>query len=306
VLSFFGCNSPNNTSSSDFLLSDVVKLDVTSQDMFYTDVKVGVPGTWISIKAGTFFMGSPKTEKCRSSDEAQHKVILTHNFEIQSTEVTAEQFYSIMGYKPSSSPLCISKCPVNNISWHMALSYCNALSSKMGIKACYVCDGTGTNVECKETVATKGKGIYSCLGYRLLTEAEWEYTYRAGTISAFYSGPISVCSGPDANADRIGWYKANSNSKSHMVTLKKPNAWGLYDMAGNLWEWCHDLYQKDLGLLEQTDPVGVGSLFRVLHGGSWFYNTHTLRGAHRNKHDPIVRILDVGFRCARTMNSNSF
>jgi len=245
-------------------------------------------------------MGSPKSDTCRYSNEPEQiSVTLTHKFEMQTMEVTQDQFFSVMGYRPSNFSSCGGTCPVEQVSWHEAVAYCNALSGKVGLTACYACSGSKENVTCKETTATTGKGIYTCKGFRLPTEAEWEYAYRATTTTAFYNGGIVACSGTDGNAGKIGWYSANSGSTTHPVGKKDPNKWGLYDMAGNVWEWCHDGYQSDLGSSALTDPVFSGSS-RVLRGGSCFNNPLFLRAANRDSSSPTYRFNYFGFRCSRT------
>ncbi len=119
-----------------------------------------------------------------------------------------------------------------------------------GFNACYSCVGTAEDTRCVVTPGLEDEKIYSCEGYRLPTEAEWEYAYRAGTNTDFYSGPRTA-SGPDPNADSIAWYLENSGETTHPVALKLPNSWGLYDMSGNVWEWVHDGYKPSLG----SDPV---------------------------------------------------
>ena len=258
------------------------------------------PSGWTTIKAGTFKMGSPTGEKCRGSDETQHQVTLSNNFMIQSTEVTQAQFNAVMANKPSKFTSCGGTCPVEQVTWHEAVAYCNALSQKDGLTACYTCTGSGKSMTCKETMATVGKGIYSCKGYRLPTEAEWEYAYRSGTATALYSGSITNCTSSDNNADKIGWYSTNSSSKPHPAGQKSSNAWGLYDMAGNVWEWCHDGYQNSLGSSAVVDPV-FSAPTKVMRGGSWLNPPNKMRGAGRNKYAPANSHATVGFRCVKTL-----
>ena len=261
-----------------------------------------IPGTWKTIPAGSFKMGSPKTDSCRYSNEpVLLPVTLTRAYEMQTTEVTQAQFLTVMGYSPSSFSTC-SACPVENVSWHEAVAYCNELSARAKRTACYSCTGSGTkNVSCKEHSASGGKWVYDCKGYRLPTEAEWEYAYRAGSTTAFYNGPIGSCTGKDANADKIGWYLENSNKKTHPTALRLANAWGLYDMAGNVEEWCHDGYHQNLGTKAQTDPVGAMNSERVLRSGSFFGAAYLLRGAVRYGQPPQKRANNIGFRCVRSM-----
>ena len=263
------------------------------------DVGTVVPGTWVTIQAGTFQMGSPSSESCRHSNETQHQVTLTHKFYMQTTEVTQGQFTSLMGYSPSNFGSCGGSCPVETVNWYEAVAYANALSAQKGKAACYACTGSGKSVTCSEATAYAGKKVYTCPGYRLPTEAEWEFAYRAGTSTAFYNGGITSCSGKDPNLEKIGWYGKNSNSTTHPVGKKMANAWGLYDMAGNVWEWCHDGYKSDLGATALTDPVFSGSS-RVLRGGSWGGYPSLLRAAYRGGFTPTYRDDGIGFRCSRT------
>jgi formylglycine-generating enzyme required for sulfatase activity len=229
-----------------------------------------------------------------------HQVTLTHGFEIMSTEVTQGEFQSVMGYNPSYFTSCGSHCPVEKVSWHMSVAYCNALSQQAGLQACYSCSGSGTSVTCQEASGYTGQAIYSCPGYRLPTEAEWEYAYRAGTQTAFYNGPIADCV-EDGNADKIGWYYYNSVNSTHPVGQKLPNAWDLYDMAGNVYEWTHDWYDIDKGTLPVIDPVGPASgASRVIRGGSSGLNATYLRAAYRNYLSPTLQYNHVGLRCSRT------
>lgn len=264
-----------------------------------------VPVTWVTIAKGTFTMGSPTDEPCRNSDEGQHQVTLTHDFEMQSTEVTGGQFLALLGYNPSQKS-CGSTCPAETVSWHEAAAYCNALSKAAGKTECYGCVGSGASVTCEEAAAYSGQSVYQCPGYRLPTEAEWEYAYRAGTTTAYYNGGndglmCTTSSTTDANADKVGWYSANSSSTTHPVKGKLPNAWGLYDLPGNVWEWCHDWYQSSVGSGPATDPWGAapGSV-RVVRGGSWNYEAENLRAAARSSTSPTYRSHRLGLRCVRT------
>ena len=272
-------------------------------DQAVGDSFVPQPGTWVTIPAGTFMMGSAGTEACGRTNEDLHQVTLTRSFEISSTEVTQAQFESLMGYNPSNFKSCGTNCPVERVSWHEAVAYCNALSSQKGHSPCYTCTGSGTSVTCQEAAAYGGANIYSCPGYRLPTEAEWEYAYRTETQTAYYSGasdPAACGCQGNAKLEPIAWYCGKSGSTTHPVGQKQPNAWHLYDMAGNIWEWCHDWYGS-YPSTSVTDPVGASGSDRVLRGGSWNFNARNCRAAHRGNSSPGARYGILGFRLARSV-----
>ena len=264
-------------------------------------------GIWITIKPGSFLMGSPATEPCRRSNESQHKVELTHSFEITALETTQGDFKNLIGQTPSNFSDCGAHCPVESVTWHTAAAYCNALSSRKGLGQCYKCQGTVPNGTCDVDPSYSGgpgvqNDIYDCPGYRLPTEAEWEFAYRAGTAEALYSGPMTACRGVDANTERIGWFEQISEKRTHPVAQKEPNKLGLYDMAGNVGEWCHDWYVDDLGTGSFKDPFGgqTGTR-RVVRGGSWYCQAESLRAASRfDRIPPNVKQSFTGFRVART------
>ena len=257
-------------------------------------------------------MGSPKTptaEACRDSDEDVHVVTLTHAFEIQATETTQGQFLSLMGRNPSGFSSCGPTCPVESVTWHEAAAYCNALSQHAGKPLCYTCSGSGSAVTCKETSPYDTSGIYACSGYRLPTEAEWEYAYRATTTTPFYNGPNDAkrcrgCTTLDTNADAIAWYCTNTSATTHPVGQKLANAWKLFDMAGNVWEWCNDRFDAALGTASATNPWGPSDAVtypnRAGRGGAWYDTASFLRAATRGGYVPSTQITALGFRCART------
>jgi formylglycine-generating enzyme required for sulfatase activity len=259
-------------------------------------------------------MGSPASEPCREltgfGKETQHEVTLTRDFEIAETEVIQAEFSSKMGYNNSiSATSCQQPCPVEQVNWHEAAAYCNALSTSKGLGKCYDCNGAQENVVCETAptyTGTSTKTIYDCPGYRLPTEAEWEYAIRGGTTSAFYSGPYtsgSCANKAESNADTIGWYKVNAMAIVQPVGGKLANDWGLRDMAGNVWEWCHDAYLVDLGPTAVTDPVettGTVPDYNVIRGGSVAEFAHTMRSAFR-RGLTITTGTSMGFRCARTL-----
>ncbi len=264
---------------------------------------VAVIGEFVPIKAGSFEMGSPEDNSGRYSNEVSHPVTLTRSFAMMSTEVTQGQFESLMGYNPTGFPACGTDCPVEVVNWHEAAAYCNALSANEGLDVCYSCTGTSADVICEPslTYAT----AYHCPGYRLPTDAEWEYAARAGTDTATYNGDLHfdylLCEQPNDVVDSIAWFCGNSGDTTHPVGTRVPNAWGLYDMLGNVLEWCHDGYEAYL-IDPATDPSGIAEDdSRVFRGSSWFHWARIARAAFRVGADPSIRGFDLGFRLVRTL-----
>jgi formylglycine-generating enzyme required for sulfatase activity len=261
----------------------------------------------VTIQAGTFEMGSPASESCRESGkfkETLHTVTLTRAFDIPTTEVSQGQFEDRLGYNPSHFAECGTDCPVDGVSWSEAAAYCNALSREDGLTECYQCGGKEGEVFCEEATAYLSGKIYTCPGYRLPTEAEWEYSCRAGTKTGLPNGDIQECTAWDSNANNLAWYHANSGQTVHLPKQKKENAWGLHDMSGNVWEWTNDWFEEDLGSDARTDPPGptTRTLGRVLRGGSAEVPAYLLRCASRHNYAPPDskhRLRFHGFRCVR-------
>lgn len=233
------------------------------------------------IPPGTFMMGSPYNEKFRFENETQHQVTLTSGFYIMVTEVTQKHWRDVTGSNPAHFSSCGDNCPVEMVSYNDIQSLIVELNNL----------GDGT--------------------YRLPTEAEWEYACRAGTTTAFANGDITEysCQHPctlDQNLNQMAWYCCNSNYTTHQVAQKSPNAWGLYDMHGNVLELCSDYYDVDYGLTDPTsavtDPTGpsADSLFVVLNvarGGSYKHDPSTCRSAGFRYYFGVTNQLDyLGFR----------
>ncbi|MCP4688416.1 MAG: SUMF1/EgtB/PvdO family nonheme iron enzyme [Desulfobacterales bacterium] len=199
----------------------------------------------------------------RGAPSRRHRVTLGKGFYIQTTEVTQGQWRAVMGKNPSHFKKCGADCPVERVSWNDARVFIKKLNRRVGSSAC-----------------------------RLPTEAEWEYASRAGGEPDDFSG--------DADVDRVAWYSENSIGKPHPVGKKAPNALGLYDMSGNVWEWCGDWYGEHPADAV-VDPAGpsLGS-YRVRRGGSWYTDAMDCRSSNRDRRKPDYRMNGVGLRLALT------
>jgi formylglycine-generating enzyme required for sulfatase activity len=239
------------------------------------------------IPAGSFVMGSPDgtgdtahrpvwpSEGGRDSDEAQLIVTLSKSYYMQTTEVTQGQWLAVMGSNPSDFDACGMNCPVEMVSWDDAQDFIDALIARENRTNCDIIPN-------------------NC--YSLPTEAQWEYAARAGTVTAFYNGDITQPTGNDPNLNEIGWYRENSGNTPPPVAQKTANNFGLYDMSGNVWEWCQDWYgpYPDGPV---TDPTGAASgSYRVFRGGSWLDYARFVRSAYRGRHAPGIRFVILGFR----------
>jgi len=264
-----------------------------------TDVPTTSPG-FVTIPPGSFTMGSPESEPGRSTGETEHTVTLTHPFEIMQTEVTQEQFEALMGYNPSHHVSCGGDCPVEQVTWHEAAAFANALSMSGGYPACYTCTGSGSGLTCEPGASFATP--YDCPGYRLPTEAEWEYAARAGTTEATYNGTSTLmdCVSPNGVLDPIAWFCGNSSSTTHEVGALTPNDWDLFDMIGSVWEWCHDWYDTYPGTVSNPWGPATGTA-RSKRGGSWFDYAELNRAAARNNYVPSATYYNIGMRIARTL-----
>jgi sulfatase modifying factor 1 len=227
------------------------------------------------IPAGTFMMGSPVTEKDRESNETQHEVTISKAFYMQTTEVTQSQWTAVMGTEPWKGQGDVKEgpnYPASYVTWDDAVAYCEKLS-----------EGEGKT-------------------YRLPTEAEWEYAFRAGTKTTWSFGD------DEASLGDYAWHRENAYDigelYAHQVGLKEPNAFGLYDMHGNVYEWCHDYFEEDYYKQSPAqDPPGpVTGSSRVLRGGSWDHNSRRTRSANRNRLVAGYRYHRYGFRLVRELD----
>ena len=242
----------------------------------------------VLLPGGRFMMGSPEGEEGREANEVLHEVELSPFFMCR-TEVTNDQWKAVMGSSPSDCEYgCGDKQPVQNVTWVQATEYMNALTERENAMfpteartRCYEGDGNSTWVE-------------GCTGYRLPSEAEWEYAARAGTRTAYSFGDDPGKLGEHA------WFVGNSGENTHPVGEKLANPWGLKDMHGNVWEWVWDRYDDNDNHKVTRDPRGPqnGDL-RVLRGDSFRGVPRGLRSAHRFTVRPTDPSGLLGFRCAR-------
>ncbi len=223
----------------------------------------------VLIPAGAFEMGSPGGEAGHRADETRHHVILTRPFYLSATEVTQEEWARVIGNRPSHFPG--PRLPVESVTWFEVQEFLRRLNASRGPR------------------------------YRLPTEAEWEYACRAGSATAYDRGDHLLPA--DANFDaRVAGQAAAGDAfrgTTTPVASFPPNAWGLYDMHGNVWEWCADEYCP-YAARTVTDPrQACGSPYRVIRGGSWYFGADSARSALRYTHEPRLRGFSIGFRIVR-------
>jgi formylglycine-generating enzyme required for sulfatase activity len=223
----------------------------------------------VPVAAATVTLSDRRTERRWNVDVAA--------FELAAVPVTRAGYAALTGEGPRvgerPGEATGDRLPVVEVSWWDAVRFCNALSGRDGLTPAY---------HLREGNGREGDGAVewdtTADGYRLPTEAEWEHACRAGTTGPRYG-----------TLDEIAWHRGNSDERVHAVGGKAPNAWGLHDMLGNVWEWCWDVY----------DAQVYGS-YRVLRGGGWFDEHWSCRASVRRRSHPTLRIDDVGLRLART------
>ena len=197
------------------------------------------------------------------SERPAHQVAIGYAFEIGLTEVTQGQWQAVMGDNPSQFSQCGADCPVESVNWADALRFIKRLNQKTGKH------------------------------YRLPSEAEWEYACRAG-------GHGEYCGGNEVGP--LAWTSVNSGASINQVATRKPNAWGLYDMSGNVWEWVQDTYHPNYqGAPDDGSAWEAGGSQRVLRGGSWYFVQQYARATSRGYIDPTSKLRNIGFRLARTL-----
>jgi formylglycine-generating enzyme required for sulfatase activity len=245
------------------------------QELSEKSFKNSIGMKFVLIPDGSFMMGSKLSPektiekfggKIRwyKNEHPQHEVTISEPFYLQTTQVTQVQWQTVMGANPSRFRDCGTDCPVEKVSWDEAKEFIDKLNMR--------------------EITDK---------YRLPTEAEWEYACRAGKQSHFSFG------NDYSKLSEYAWYRGNSKKQTHPVGTKKPNRWGLYDMHGNVWEWCQDWYgEYPSGSV--VDPTGPSNgKYRVQRGGSWDFSQGLVRCAFRNWNATNYLNYDIGFRCAK-------
>jgi formylglycine-generating enzyme required for sulfatase activity len=217
------------------------------------------------IEPGSFVMGSPPEERRHKAEGPQTHVTLSTGFWLGRTEVTQRQYESVIGTNPSTFKAVGSDAPVERVSWIDAMKFCEVLNER------------------ERTAGRLPEGY----AYTLPTEAQWEYACRAGTTGDYAGDPGDMA-----------WYDENSGATTHVVALKEPNAWGLYDMSGNVLEWCFDWYGDYPGG-KVTDPTGPRhGHYRIARGGSWRAEMHVGRSPSRAGGSAGRLDYTIGFRVA--------
>ena len=246
------------------------------------EIKDGAGMEMALLEAGRFTMGDEK-----EIDAKPHEVVIS-SFYIDKYPVTQEQYKKVMGQNPSRWKA--DKNPVEQVRWSDAVKYCNARSLKEGLQPCYDLQTWECNFEAN--------------GYRLPTEAEWEYACRAGSKTQYFFGNDS------SKLTDYAWVDSNAGGKPRQVGQKKPNPWGLYDMHGNVWEWCNDFYQVDYYQKSpEENPRGPkDGETKVVRGGAWKFSADSSRSGYRYNEDPgysdVCFGYDIyGFRCVRANGS---
>ncbi len=256
----------------------------------------------VIVEKGSFTMGDTWGDgfafrigaKVLDLETPTHKVVLTYDFSLGKNQVTFDEYDAFCNAtgrsKPNDEGWGRGSRPVINVSWNDVIAYCNWLSEKEKLPKAY--DDKGNLLDKDGMITTDPSKV---VGYRLPTEAEWEYAARGGNKSKGYK-----YSGSD-NVNDVAWYGGNSGSKTHEVGLKLPNSLGIYDMSGNVWEWCSDWY-GNYSSSAQTNPYNNSGSHRVIRGGSCRNDVASyVRVAFRNYYSPTYTYSPLGFRIARTV-----
>ncbi len=282
----------------------------------------------VLVPNGTFTMGSPNGEEGRATDETQYDVTLTNDYYVMTTEVTQGMFAQVMGYNAHDGQTVSNSNgsygigndhPAYYVTWYMAADFANHVTQRHNtvygdnLQECYSCSGSGSSVSC-----TVAMNPHQCTGYRMLTEAEWEYAARANSTDAVWTptggGDIPSGFGSDCGSgwnltdgtalSELGWYCGNNNANgfgygSKESATREPNDFGLYDMSGNIGEWVQDWYDV-YPTNSMVNPTGSSSeVFKIYRGGYWGSNPAFVRSALRTDLSPNFAAANIGVRLGR-------
>ena len=263
--------------------------------------KAQIPGNMVLIETGIFLMGSPSNEPERRVDETPHRVTI-NSFYMGKYQVTQKEYQDVMGTNPSNFKG--GNLPVETVSWYDAVEYCNTRSEQEGLMPVYTIDNDRSYPGIQNEYANVWRVVTwnrNADGYRLPTEAEWEYACRAGTTTPFNTGYNITTDHANYNGNYPYYFNATGAYQECTMEVGsfEPNRWGLYDMHGNVREWCWDWY-GDYGGSAQINPTGASLGFsRVLRGGHWNGDGRGLRSAYRSYYAPPFKSHSIGFRIVR-------
>ena len=254
------------------------------------------------LPSGKFYMGSHDSDEyLRNNEHPQHRVSISHSMFIGVYPVTQKQFQDLMGHNPSMV-VTHENCPVDSVTWYSALEFCNKMSEAESLPPYYELKAVRRRVN-SNLIESAKVTVLGGDGYRLPTEAEWEYACRAGSVSPWCFGDLVL------DVGHYAWYYDNALMETHPVGGRKPNSWGLYDMHGNVMEWCYDWYGElfyQQCTEEEENPTGpTDGVTKVLRGGAWQFGAEATRCAYRNNSAPDAVAGVIGFRVCRNASDEA-